>query len=110
MSIPNTNTESSPSRGGVAQLSLGLSAAAVAHSHPETAKTVKRADLYQAIYQQIGLSRIQSATPVELVLKEITNCLERGGFVVRRKAQRMGRNPKTGEEVPISPRRVIVFQ
>ena len=88
----------------MAQLSLGLSAGAVAHSHPETAKTVKRADLYQAIHQQVGLSRIQSATPVELVLKEITNCLERGGFVVLRKAQRMGRNPKTGEEVPISPR------
>ena len=82
-------------------------------------KAVTRADLYQAIYQKIGLSRTQSATLVELVLKEITDCLERGEtvklssfglFVVRKKGQRMGRNPKTGEEVPISPRRVIVFK
>ena len=82
-------------------------------------KTVTRADLYQAIYQMVGLSRTQSATLVELVLKEITDCLERGEtvklssfglFVVRKKGQRMGRNPKTGEEVPISPRRVVVFK
>ena len=80
---------------------------------------VTRADLYQAIYQKIGLSRTQSATLVELVLKEITDCLERGEtvklssfglFVVRKKGQRMGRNPKTGEEAPISPRRVVVFK
>jgi integration host factor subunit alpha len=77
------------------------------------------ADLYHAIYQKIGLSRTQSATLVELVLKEITDCLERGEtvklssfglFVVRKKGQRMGRNPKTGEEAPISPRRVVVFK
>ena len=82
-------------------------------------KTVTRADLYQAIYQKVGLSRTQSATLVELVLKEITDCLERGEtvklssfglFVVRKKGQRMGRNPRTGEEVPISPRRVVVFK
>jgi integration host factor subunit alpha len=56
---------------------------------------------------------------VELVLKEITDCLERGEtiklssfglFVVRKKGQRMGRNPRTGEEAPISPRRVVVFK
>ena len=55
----------------------------------------------------------------ELVLKEITDCLERGEtvklssfglFVVRQKGQRLGRNPRTGEEVPISPRRVVVFK
>ena len=82
-------------------------------------KTVTRADLYQAIYQKVGLSRTQSAALVELVLKEITDCLERGEtvklssfglFVVRKKGQRMGRNPKTGEEAPISPRRVVVFK
>ena len=69
-------------------------------------KTVTRADLYQAIYQKVGLSATQSAALVELVLKEITDCLERGEtvklssfglFVVRKKGQRMGRNPKTGE-------------
>ena len=66
-----------------------------------------------------ALSRTESATLVELVLKEITDCLERGetvklssfgSFVVRKKGQRIGRNPKTGKEVPISPRRVMVFK
>jgi len=69
--------------------------------------------------QKVGLSRTESATLVELVLKEITDCLERGetvklssfgSFVVRKKGQRIGRNPKTGKEVPISPRRVMVFK
>ena len=82
-------------------------------------KTVTRADLCQAVYQKIGLSRTKSATLVELVLKEITDCLERGEtvklssfglFVVRKKGQRLGRNPRTGGEVPISPRRVVVFK
>ena len=67
----------------------------------------------------VGLSRTESAALVELVLKEITDCLERGetvklssfgSFVVRKKGQRIGRNPKTGKEVPISPRRVMVFK
>jgi len=81
-------------------------------------KTVTRADLCEAVYQKVGLSRTESATLVELVLKEI-DCLERGetvklssfgSFVVRKKGQRIGRNPKTGKEVPISPRRVMVFK
>ena len=83
------------------------------------AKTVTRADLCEAVYQKVGLSRTESAALVELVLKEITDCLERGetvklssfgSFVVRKKGQRIGRNPKTGKEVPISPRRVMVFK
>ncbi len=70
-------------------------------------------------YQKVGLSRTESAAFVELVLKEITDCLERGetvklssfgSFVVRKKGERIGRNPKTGTEVPISPRRVMVFK
>ena len=82
-------------------------------------KTVTRADLCEAVYQKIGLSRTESAELVELVLKEITDCIERGetvklssfgSFVVRKKGQRIGRNPKTGTEVPISPRRVMVFK
>ena len=82
-------------------------------------KTVTRADLCEAVYQKVGLSRTESATLVEMVLKEITDCLERGetvklssfgSFVVRKKGQRIGRNPKTGKEVPISPRRVMVFK
>jgi integration host factor subunit alpha len=63
-------------------------------------KTVTRADLCEAVYQKVGLSRTESATLVELVLKEITDCLERGetvklssfgSFVVRKKGQRIGR-------------------
>ena len=82
-------------------------------------KTVTRANLCEAVYQKVGLSRTESATLVELVLKEITECLEGGetvklssfgSFVVRKKGQRMGRNPKTGEEAPISPRRVVMFK
>jgi integration host factor subunit alpha len=82
-------------------------------------KTVTRADLCDAVYRKVGLSRIESATFVELVLKEIADCLERGetvklssfgSFVVRKKGERIGRNPKTGKEVPISARRVTVFK
>jgi integration host factor subunit alpha len=82
-------------------------------------KTITRADLCEAVYQKVGLSRTESATFVEIVLKEITDCLERGetvklssfgSFVVREKGQRIGRNPKTGQVVQISPRRVMVFK
>lgn len=82
-------------------------------------KTITRADLSDAVYEKVGLSRTESATFVELVLKEIADCLERGETVklssfgllaVRQKGQRLGRNPRTGEEVPISPRRVVVFK
>jgi integration host factor subunit alpha len=84
-----------------------------------TVKTVTRADLCEAVYQKVGLSRTESATLVELVLKEITDCLERGetvklssfgSFIVRTKGPRVGRNPKTGVEVPIAPRQVVVFK
>jgi|HubBroStandDraft_4_1064222.scaffolds.fasta_scaffold203028_1 integration host factor subunit alpha len=82
-------------------------------------KTVTRVDLCEAVYQKVGLSRSESASLVELVLREITDCIERGqtvklssfgSFAVRKKSQRMGRNPKTGKEAPISPRRVMVFK
>src|SRR5262245_25217834 len=84
-----------------------------------TGKTVTRADLCEAVYQEVGLSRTESATLVELDLNEITDCLARGkavklssfrSFAVRKRGQRIGRNPKTGKEVPISPRRVMVFK
>src|SRR5258708_23551978 len=84
-----------------------------------TGKTVTRVDLCEAVYQKVGLSRTESSALVELVLKEITDCLERGetvqlssfgSFVVRKKGPRVGRNPKTGTEGPISPRRVMVLQ
>ena len=82
-------------------------------------KTVTRADLCEAVYQNVGLSRSESAELVEAVLHEIADCLVTGEtvklssfgtFSVRSKTERIGRNPKTGEEVPISPRRVMVFK
>ena len=81
--------------------------------------TVTRADLTEAVYQEVGLSRNESAQLVESVLEEIASTLAGGEsvkvssfgtFSVRHKAERIGRNPKTGEEVPISPRRVLVFR
>jgi integration host factor subunit alpha len=84
-----------------------------------TGKTVTRADLSEAVYQKVGLSRTESAALVESVLGEICDCIARGetvklssfgSFIVRDKGQRVGRNPKTGIEVPIDPRRVMVFK
>jgi integration host factor subunit alpha len=82
-------------------------------------RTVTRADLSEAVYQRVGLSRIESAELVEMVLAEIAQAIRRGetvklssfgSFVVRSKGERIGRNPKTGVEVPITPRRVMVFK
>jgi len=82
-------------------------------------KTITRADLSEAIYREVGLSRNESAQLVETVLAEITKSLAAGqtvkissfgSFSVRNKAQRVGRNLKTGEAVPILPRRVLVFR
>jgi integration host factor subunit alpha len=84
---------------------------------PRTAVT--RVDLIDAVYRRVGLSRAESARLMELVLQEITDCLDRGetvklssfgSFVVRNKGPRPGRNPKTGVEVPIPSRRVMVFK
>jgi integration host factor subunit alpha len=81
--------------------------------------TATRVDMIEAVYRRVGLSRSESARLVELVFKEIMDCLERGetvklssfgSFIVRTKGLRMGRNPRTGVEVPITPRRVIVFK
>ncbi len=82
-------------------------------------KTITRADLSEAVYQRVGLSRIESAELVEMVLQEMAQTIARGetvklssfgSFVVRSKGERIGRNPKTGVEVPITPRRVMVFK
>ncbi len=82
-------------------------------------RTVTRADLSEAVYQRVGLSRTESSALVEAVLTEICDCLVRGetvklssfgSFVVRDKGERVGRNPKTGVEVPIAPRRVLTFR
>jgi len=81
--------------------------------------TLTRADLTEAVYEEVGLSRNESADLVESVLDEISGCLVTGdhvkissfgSFLVRQKNGRVGRNPKTGEEVPIDPRRVLVFR
>lgn len=78
-----------------------------------------RADLSEAVYQQVGLSRAESADLVERVLELMSDSLvdgesvklsSFGSFLVRSKNERVGRNPKTGEEVPILPRRVLVFK
>jgi integration host factor subunit alpha len=82
-------------------------------------KTVTRADLAEAVYRRLGLSRTESAAMVEMVLNEICEAIVAGetvklssfgSFMVRDKGLRVGRNPKTGREVPIPPRRVTVFK
>ncbi|MEQ8804491.1 MAG: integration host factor subunit alpha [Rhodospirillales bacterium] len=81
--------------------------------------TVTRAQLAEAVYQQVGLSRNESAELVESILQEVSDSLSDGdtvkissfgSFQVRQKGGRVGRNPKTGKEVPIDPRRVLVFR
>jgi integration host factor subunit alpha len=76
-------------------------------------------DLSEAVFREVGLSRSESAALVESVLQHVSDALVAGEtvkissfgtFSVRSKAARMGRNPKTGEEVPISPRRVLSFR
>jgi integration host factor subunit alpha len=82
-------------------------------------KTLTRMDLSEAVFREVGLSRNESAQLVESVLGHVSDALVRGEtvkissfgtFSVRDKAARVGRNPKTGEEVPISPRRVLTFR
>ena len=81
--------------------------------------TVTRAHLAETIYMEVGLSRNESAELLETVLKRMSAALEAGEsikisgfgtFSVRQKGRRIGRNPKTGVEVPILPRRVLVFR
>lgn len=82
-------------------------------------KTLTRADLAEALVNKVGLPRNESQDVVELVLNEISSALARGegvklssfgSFGIRQKGQRIGRNPKTGKEVPITPRRVLIFR
>ncbi|MBH1992517.1 MAG: integration host factor subunit alpha [Sphingomonadaceae bacterium] len=81
--------------------------------------TLTRADLAESLNRHVGLSRAEAATLVESILDHMSGALERGEnvkissfgtFVLRDKTQRMGRNPKTGVEVPIEPRRVLTFR
>ncbi len=83
-------------------------------------KTLTRAELAEAVFQEVGLSRNESAQLVESVLQHMSDALVDGDeqvkissfgtFSVREKSARMGRNPKTGTEVPIQPRRVLTFR
>ena len=81
--------------------------------------TITRAELSEAVYREVGLSRDESGKLVASVFDKISGSLAEGStvkissfgsFSVREKGQRIGRNPKTGEEVPILPRRVVVFR
>ena len=82
-------------------------------------RTITRADLSESVFQEVGLSRNESSDLVETILAEVVEALARGesvkissfgSFTVRDKGRRVGRNPKTGQEVPILPRRVLVFR
>ncbi len=81
--------------------------------------TLTRADLTETLHRQIGLSRADSSRLVEDILDQMSDALAKGqnvklsgfgSFVLRDKGGRIGRNPKTGVEVPIAPRRVLTFR
>jgi len=81
--------------------------------------TLTRADLADVVHRKLGLSRAESASFVERVLHHMCHALSEGAnvkvsgfgsFILRDKGQRVGRNPKTGVEVPIAPRRVMTFR
>ena len=81
--------------------------------------TLTRADLAETVNRKMGFSRAESLDMVEAILGHMTDALERGEnvkisgfgtFLLRDKKQRVGRNPKTGVEVPITPRRVLTFR
>jgi len=81
--------------------------------------TLTRAGLVEAVYREVGLSRNECSDLIESVLDEVAKSLVQdntvkisgfGTFTSRSKSQRIGRNPKTGEEVPITPRRVVTFK
>ncbi|MEM6812405.1 MAG: integration host factor subunit alpha [Pseudomonadota bacterium] len=86
---------------------------------PDDVKTITRADLAEAVYAQVGLSRNESSDLVEQILDEMMDALASGdnvkissfgSFTIREKGERIGRNPKTGVEVPIKPRKVLTFK
>jgi integration host factor subunit alpha len=85
----------------------------------DAANTLTRADLADVVHRRLGLSRAESSGVVERVLHHMCHALSEGQnvkvsgfgtFILRDKGQRVGRNPKTGVEVPIAPRRVMTFR
>ena len=88
-------------------------------SRDSEVRTITRADLVECVFNRIGLPRSECSSLVEAVIQAIGDAAVRGEniklssfgtFVIRHKKQRLGRNPKTGEEVPITPRRVMTFK
>lgn len=84
-----------------------------------SSETLTRAAIADAIHRELGLSRTESLAMVESILEHMSDALEKGEhvkisgfgtFLLRDKGQRIGRNPKTGVEVPITPRRVMTFR
>ena len=103
----------------VGELGLSVAEHTVDASQRTAQRTVTRVDLAEAVYRCVGLSRKESAILVESVLDELADALiggesvklsSFGRFLVRAKSERIGRNPKTGIEVPITQRRVMVFK
>lgn len=99
--------------------SIALLIAIISGEIKMSSGTVTRADLSEAVYREIGLSRSESAILVETVIDHISGSLLKGEtvklagfgtFSLRDKKERIGRNPKTGKEVPITSRRVLVFK
>lgn len=83
------------------------------------AATLTRADLADALHREVGLSRADASRLVEQILGHLCEALAKGenvkisgfgSFILRDKGERIGRNPKTGVEVPIAPRRVLTFR
>ena len=111
-------------RSGCPLLGVGEASGVMAKTEQGSGTAIKpgsltRADLCEAVHREIGLSRAESSTLVEQVLDHICETLVRGdnvkissfgSFVLRKKGERIGRNPKTGEEVPIAPRTVLTFR
>ena len=104
---------------GAGELGLSVAEHRVDASRRTVQRTVTRLDLAEAVYRCIGLSRKESAVLVQSVLDELADALiggesvklsSFGRFLVRAKSERIGRNPKTGIEVPITERRVMVFK
>ena len=81
--------------------------------------TLTKADMAEKLFEELGLNKREAKELVELFFEEVCNALERGehvkisgfgNFILRDKNQRPGRNPKTGEEIPITARRVVTFR
>ncbi|UCC66665.1 MAG: integration host factor subunit alpha [Deltaproteobacteria bacterium] len=78
-----------------------------------------KADIVESVYEKVGFSKKEAAQMVEMVFEIMKDNLERGekikisgfgNFLVKEKRARKGRNPQTGKEIEISPRRVLSFK